>query len=153
MRVMQFGFGDPGAHIYLPHRFEPNTIVYTGTHDNDTTLGWWHTQATADERRFAGTYLGADGHNAPWAFIRGALGSVARYAIVPLQDVMSVGSEARMNIPSRSEGNWGWRFCPGALTSEMAEALAVLVDVTDRDPRDSTGRQQGYREVCEDFSA
>jgi 4-alpha-glucanotransferase len=153
MRVMQFGFGNPGAHIYLPHRFEPNTVVYTGTHDNDTTLGWWHTQATTDERRLAGAYLGADGHNAPWAFIRGALGSIARYAIVPLQDVMSLGSEARMNIPSRSEGNWGWRFHPGALTSEIAEALAVLVDVTDRDPRDSTGRKQGYREVCEDFSA
>jgi 4-alpha-glucanotransferase len=153
MRVMQFGFGNPGAHIYLPHRFEPNTIVYTGTHDNDTTLGWWRTQATEDERRLAGAYLDADGHNAPWAFIRGALDSVARYAIVPLQDVMSLGSDARMNIPSRSEGNWGWRFHPGTLTSEMAEALAVLVEVTDRDPQDSGNRQQSYREVCKDFSA
>jgi 4-alpha-glucanotransferase len=153
MRVMQFGFGDSGAHIYLPHRYEANTVVYTGTHDNDTTLGWWRSQATAEERLYAGAYLGADDHNAPWAFIRGALGSVARYAIVPLQDVLGLGSESRMNVPSRIAGNWGWRFQPGALTADSAEALALLVDVCDRDLPDSARRQQRYREVGEDFSA
>ena len=153
MRVMQFGFGDPGAHIYLPHRFEADTVVYTGTHDNDTTLGWWRTQATALERRDAGAYLGADDTNAAWAFIRGALGSVARYAIVPLQDVLNLDSDGRMNIPSRTVGNWGWRFQPGAATASAAEALALLVEVSDRDTQDSGGRQQGYREVSEDFPA
>ena len=154
MRVMQFGFGNRGAHIYLPHRFEANTVVYTGTHDNDTTLGWWRSQATPEERRLAGVYLGADEFNAPWAFLRGALGSVARYAVVPLQDVLGLGSEGRMNIPSSTNGNWGWRFSPGSTTREIAEALAAVVDVTDRDPQSgSDHRQQSYREVREDFSA
>jgi 4-alpha-glucanotransferase len=153
MRVMQFGFGDPGAHVYLPHRFEWNTTVYTGTHDNDTTMGWWHSQATAQERRYAGGYLGAKAANASWAFLRSAMASVARYAIVPLQDVLSLGSEARMNTPSRINGNWGWRYLPGALQPQAAEALALLADITDRDIPASSRDQQGYREVREDFSA
>jgi 4-alpha-glucanotransferase len=153
MRVMQFGFGDPGARIYLPHRFESNAVVYTGTHDNDTTLGWWRSGATPEERRHAGALLGADDHNAPWAFMRGALGSIARYAIVPLQDVLELGSEARMNTPSRLAGNWGWRFAPGATRPELAEALAQLVEVSDRDSARSAGRKQNYREAREEFSA
>jgi 4-alpha-glucanotransferase len=153
MRVMQFGFGDPGAHIYLPHRFEWNTVVYTGTHDNDTTMGWWRSQATEQERRYAGSYLGATGHNASWAFLRGAMASVARYAIVPLQDVLALGSEARMNTPSQISGNWEWRFLPGALRSQTAEALATLTEISDRDMRASLRGQQSYREVREDFSA
>jgi 4-alpha-glucanotransferase len=153
MRVMQFGFGDAGAHIYLPHRFEPNTVVYTGTHDNDTTLGWWRSGATQEERRHAGALLGADDHNAPWAFMRGALASIARWAIVPLQDILELGSEARMNTPSRLAGNWGWRFAPGAIRPQLAEALAQLVEVTDRDSLRSVGCQQDYREAREEFLA
>ncbi|MGA3212588.1 MAG: 4-alpha-glucanotransferase [Terriglobales bacterium] len=153
MRVMQFGFGNPGAHIYLPHRFDPNTVVYTGTHDNDTTLGWWRNQATDDERRFAASYLGADEHNASWAFLRGAMDSVARYAIAPLQDVLGLGSEARMNVPSRSEENWEWRFLPGATTGEIAIALSVMVDVTDRDPIPFAQDREPYREKAADFAA
>jgi 4-alpha-glucanotransferase len=153
MRVMQFGFGDRGAHIYLPHRFDANTVVYTGTHDNDTTLGWWRSQATPDERRLAQTYLGADDHNAPWAFLRAALTSVARYAIIPLQDVLGLDSSGRMNTPSRCQGNWEWRFHPGQTNPKLAEALAVLADVSDRDLWESERPQQGYREVREDVSA
>jgi 4-alpha-glucanotransferase len=153
MRVMQFGFGNPGAHIYLPHRFEPNTVVYTGTHDNDTTLGWWRSFATPDERRFAAAYLGADDCNVHWAFVRAAMGSVARYSVVPLQDALGLGSEARMNIPSVPDGNWSWRVQPGMLTPELAHNLALLVEVTDRDPHGSPGGEQRYREVREDFAA
>ncbi|MFB3815778.1 MAG: 4-alpha-glucanotransferase [Terriglobales bacterium] len=153
MRVLQFGFGNPGAHIYLPHRYEPNTVVYTGTHDNDTTCGWWHSQATAEERRYANVYLGADESNVNWAFMRAALGSVARYAIVPLQDVLGLGSEARMNIPSRTDGNWGWRYTSGALSRDAAERLRVLTEVSDRYKPSSAGGQHGYWEAREDFSA
>jgi 4-alpha-glucanotransferase len=153
MRVMQFGFGDRGAHIYLPHRFEANTVVYTGTHDNDTIMGWWHHQATAEEKQLAGAYLGADDSNAAWAFVRSAMDSVARFSIVPLQDVLGLGSEARINVPSRPEDNWAWRFQPGMLTPEIAEKLALLVDVTDRAPQDSATGKQSYREAREDFSA
>jgi 4-alpha-glucanotransferase len=153
MRVMQFGFGNRGAHIYLPHRFQPNAVVYTGTHDNDTTQGWWRSQATPEERRLCGAYLGADETNAAWAFMRSAMDSVARFSIFPLQDVLGLGSEARMNVPSRSDGNWAWRFQPGMLTPEIADRLALLTDVTDRSLLGSEGSQQGYRETREDFAA
>jgi 4-alpha-glucanotransferase len=137
----------------LPHRFEINTVVYTGTHDNDTTLGWWKSQATPDERRLAEVYLGANEHNAPWAFMRAAITSIARYAIIPLQDVLGLGSEGRMNTPSRCHDNWEWRFRPGDTSQELAEALAALTDVSDRDPQESERPQQGYREVRENVSA
>jgi 4-alpha-glucanotransferase len=132
MRVMQFGFGDPGAHYHLPHRFEANCVVYTGTHDNDTTLGWWKSLAREDERRDVRAYLGdpADGMN--WGLIRAAYSSVAQWAIVPLQDVLNLGSEARMNTPSRTEHNWGWRFRSGDLTPELEKKLAAEATVSDR---------------------
>jgi len=134
MRVMQFGFGDPGAHYHLPQRFETNCVVYTGTHDNDTTLGWWKSLAQGDERRDVIAYTGdpADGMN--WAFIRAAFDSIAQWAIVPLQDVLGLGSEARMNTPSRTERNWNWRFQSGDLTRELAEKMAALAVVSDRAP-------------------
>ena len=110
---MQFGFGDPGAHIYLPHKFEPNTVVYTGTHDNDTTLGWWRTASDA-ERRAASAYFGVEDDGIQWAMIRAAETSVSRLCVVPLQDVLGLGSEARMNVPSQANGNWSWRYAPGA---------------------------------------
>jgi 4-alpha-glucanotransferase len=152
MRVMQFGFDNPGAHIYLPHRFEPNTVVYTGTHDNDTSAGWWRSLANERERRFAAAYLGADDDDVAWAFIRAAEDSVARYCVVPLQDVLSLGSEARMNTPSRLDGNWAWRYGAGALTPELAERLAVLTEVADRDLA-SAGGKQSHGEVGEYFAA
>lgn len=152
MKVLQFGFGDSGAHIYLPHRFEPNCVVYTGTHDNDTTPGWW-ANAGREEKQHALEYFGMPQDGMHWAFIRGALASVARLAIIPLQDVLGLSSDARMNIPSLSDGNWGWRFDPGALTSELADKLAALASVTDRASLVSAADQQRYREVREDFAA
>jgi 4-alpha-glucanotransferase len=153
MKVLQFGFGDPGAHIYLPQNFEPNCVVYTGTHDNDTTVGWWKESAAEHERQHAAMYLGEPKDGIHWAFIRAALGSVAQMAILPLQDVLGLGSEARMNTPSQSDGNWGWRFAAGDLTQGIEEKLAALSLVSDRAPEHSAADQQSDREVLEEFAA
>ena len=152
MKVLQFAFGNPGAHIYLPQNYPPNCVVYSGTHDNDTTLGWWKNGASKEERLQVQAYLGPTEDNVAWAFLRAAWASVARLAIVPLQDVLSLGSEARMNVPSHLEGNWGWRFSASLLKSELADKLAALTEICDRVPAVSTG-EQGDREMREDFSA
>ncbi len=131
MKVLQFGFGNPGAHIYLPHRCEPNSVMYTGTHDNDTTLGWFNC-IQGDERRFADTYVGDDPMGKHWAFIRAAMTSPSRLSIIPLQDVLGLASDCRMNIPSQSNGNWCWRYLPGALTQDAARKLATLSEISDR---------------------
>jgi len=109
-------------------------VVYTGTHDNDTTLGWWNSGASEHERRAAETYLGRceDGMN--WALIRAAQASVASFSVVPLQDVLGLGSEARLNTPSKESGNFRWRYALDALTPELAARLASLAEVTDRLP-------------------
>jgi len=134
MKVMQFGFGDRGAHIYLPHKYEPNSVVYTGTHDNDTTLGWWKTAATPEEKKLASAYLGITSEDeVAWAFVRGALTSVANLVITPVQDVLGLDGDARMNTPSKTDGNWSWRLRSRALTPELGSRLAMLVEVTDRD--------------------
>jgi len=132
MRVMQFGFGNPGAHIYLPHKFEPNTVVYTGTHDNDTTLGWWESDTTEQERKYVRAYLGDAPDGVGWAMIRAAEASVALLCIIPLQDVLGLDSSGRMNVPSSSNGNWSWRYKPGALDPDLAKKLAGIVEVADR---------------------
>ena len=135
LAVLQFGFGDTGSHIYLPHRLTPDRVVYTGTHDNDTTLGWWHSGASEHERRAAQAYVGQceDGMN--WGLIRLAQNSVASLSVVPLQDVLGLGSEARLNTPSVKAGNFRWRYRPEMLTREVAEKLARLAEVTDRVPQ------------------
>lgn len=150
MRVLQFGFGDPGAHIYLPHKYERNTVVYTGTHDNDTTLGWWKSISN-HERGHVGAYLGDANDGIHWAMIRAAEGSIANLSVVQLQDVLGLGSEARMNVPSQSSGNWSWRYAPDALTPELARKLAVLTEVSDRIP--SRLHQQRQWEAAEYFTA
>ena len=135
MAVLQFGFGDEGAHMYLPHRCDHERVIYTGTHDNDTTAGWWNSGAAEHERRNAEAYVGRSDDGIHWSFIRAAQSSVASLSIVPLQDVLGLGSEARMNTPSLYGGNWRWRFVPGQLTPELASKLAQLAEVTDRLPR------------------
>jgi 4-alpha-glucanotransferase len=149
MRILQFAFGNPGAHVYLPHRYQPNAVVYTGTHDNDTTLGWWKS-CSADERRFASALIGECSDGANWGMIRLAEASTANLCIVPLQDVLGLGAEARMNIPSYGDGNWAWRYSPGALRPELAQKLSALAEVTDRQPlRD----EQSHGETGENFAA
>jgi 4-alpha-glucanotransferase len=135
MAVLQFGFGDPGAHAHLPHMLTREKVVYTGTHDNDTILGWWESSATEHERRHVQSYLGRSEDGVHWAMIRAAIGSVASLSVVPLQDVLGLGSEARMNVPSRETGNWRWRFHAGMLLPELAEKLATLAEVADRLPQ------------------
>ncbi len=135
MAVMQFGFGNAGAHMHLPHNFTFDKVVYTGTHDNDTLVGWWQSGANEHERRLVMAYLGdcADGVN--WGMIRAATNSVASLCVVPLQDVLGLGSEARMNVPSQENGNWRWRLTPQMLKPELAQKLATLAEVSDRLPQ------------------
>jgi 4-alpha-glucanotransferase len=146
MRVLQFAFGDdPKASDYQPHNYPRNCVAYTGTHDNDTTCGWFDSRAgagttrtatqIAEERAFALTYLGSDGHQIQWDMIRLAVASVADTAIVPVQDVLGLGTKARMNLPGSAIGNWRWRFNERAITPEMTEKLAKLTDIYDRTPR------------------
>lgn len=134
MAVLQFAFGDPGAHAYLPYRLTPNRVVYTGTHDNDTTLGWWKS-ANDYERHAAEAFFGRSDDGINWSMIRAAQGSPASFSVCPLQDVLGLGSEARMNVPSKKDGNYLWRYQPGALTRELAVKLAALAEVTDRMPQ------------------
>jgi 4-alpha-glucanotransferase len=135
MRILQFGFSDRGAHIHLPHRFVPNTVTYTGTHDNNTTLGWWRDDLNDAERTNVQNYLQAIHHDGDivWAMIRAAARSVAYLCIFPLQDVLHLGSEGRMNTPAAGAGNWTWRYHPHALHADFAHQLAALMEMTDRD--------------------
>jgi 4-alpha-glucanotransferase len=133
MRVLQFGFSDRPAHNYLPHRYVTNTVVYTGTHDNDTTLGWWEHGVTEKERQAVYVYLNPAQNDVVWTLIRAASNSVADVCIFPVQDVLVLGSEARMNTPSTPENNWTWRMAPDALSGQQAHGLAQLAEVTDRD--------------------
>jgi 4-alpha-glucanotransferase len=135
MRILQFGFSDRGSHLYLPHRYVPNTVTYTGTHDNNTTLGWWRDDATEEERRHVQTYLQNIPHDEDivWALIRAAARSVANLCIFPLQDVLHLGSEARMNTPAAGAGNWTWRYNSDALHPDFAAQMAALMEMSDRD--------------------
>jgi 4-alpha-glucanotransferase len=136
-KVLQFAFGDdPSAQSFLPHNFRRRAVVYTGTHDNDTTVGWYQA-ATSDgsraaealerERRAALRYVGGlDGEGIHWRFLRAAAASVANVAIFPLQDVLGLGSSARMNLPGTTDGNWAWRADASALTASLSGRLAAL---------------------------
>ena len=139
MAVLQFGFGDPGAHLHLPHTFTPDKVVYTGTHDNNTVLGWWESDASEHERSHAHSYLGPCQDGVNWAMIRAAVNSVASLCVVPLQDALGLGGDSRMNTPSQPQGNWRWRFRPEQLTADIAEKLAALTDVSDRLPKPVAG--------------
>ena len=112
MRILQFAFGDDASNTFLPHHHECDTVVYPGTHDNDTCLGWW-AGAAEHERRFAQDYLACGDDDMAWALIRSACASVADTAIYAMQDVLSLPGEARMNFPGQSSGWWQWR-CNGA---------------------------------------
>jgi 4-alpha-glucanotransferase len=140
MKVLQFAFddaavgedvSDPANNPFLPHNYQRNFVVYTGTHDNDTTLGWF-TSLDEDQRRAVSRYLGTDGQNIAWDLIRCALASVANIAIIPLQDILALGSEARMNRPGTGEGNWVWRYRQDQLRPDHAERLAELTTLYGR---------------------
>jgi 4-alpha-glucanotransferase len=141
MRVLQFGFSDKGAHIHLPHHYTEDIVAYSGTHDNDTTQGWWKT-AGKQERSAVETLVGPVGDRPAWPLIRAAAGSVAQTAIAPVQDLLELGSEARMNTPAVPSGNWSWRVQEGSWTKALALRLAELAEVTDRD-NDPLGKVEG----------
>jgi 4-alpha-glucanotransferase len=131
MRILQFGFGSDAEDPFLPHNYIRNCVVYTGTHDNDVTIGWFNT-APEEEREAVLSYFGTDGHDIHWDFIRWLLASVADTAVVPLQEVLSLGPEARMNYPSTLGGNWSWRFLPDALTPKIRTRLRTLTEIYGR---------------------
>jgi 4-alpha-glucanotransferase len=134
MRILQFAFGGDASNAFLPHHHECDTVVYPGTHDNDTCLGWWAGAAQA-ERRFAQDYLACGHDDIAWALIRSACASVADTAIYAMQDVLSLGGEARMNFPGQSSGWWQWRMQWSQVQDHHALRLAALCRLYDRLPQ------------------
>jgi 4-alpha-glucanotransferase len=128
MRVLQFAFGGDAHNPHLPHNIEPDSVAYTGTHDNDTTVGWYRS-ADAGTRKNARRYFPAIAEEPAWTLLEATWGTVARVAIAPLQDLLSLGNEARMNLPGTAKGNWGWR-APGF--GEMRAAFRRLRGLTEK---------------------
>jgi 4-alpha-glucanotransferase len=156
IKVLQFAFGtDPSAPDFLPHVYPRDSVVYTGTHDNDTTVGWFtdpgggqstrSPEQTQKERETALAYLGSPGTEIHWEMIRAAQMSVGHVAIVPMQDLLGLGSEARMNRPGTLEGNWEWRLLPGQASEALAARLGELTRIYGRAP--SAERAQIVEEV------
>ena len=133
MRILQFAFAGDATDRFLPHNFECDTVVYTGTHDNDTSAGWW-ASATDKERHMARGYLATDGHDMPWTLIRAALASVADTAVHPMQDVLALPTRCRMNFPGQESGWWRWRFQWSQVQPWHAGRLAELVRLYGREP-------------------
>lgn len=144
MKVLQFAFTGDSSEPYLPHNYPRNAVVYSGTHDNDTTKGWYE-KTTEKERDFVRRYLARDDSNIAWDLIRLAFSSVADTAIAPLQDVIGLGSEGRMNTPGEAAGNWTWRFTWEQVPYWVAPQLKDLTDLYGRlaahKPEDTVYRQ------------
>jgi len=131
MRVLQFGFDGSGGNPHLPHNYSTDVVGYAGTHDNDTTVGWYRS-LSPPERARVDFYLGSDAGHMLDAMLRSTLGSVAQLAILSAQDLLQLGSEARLNTPGTAAGNWSWRLPPGALDAPMAQHYAALNQVYGR---------------------
>lgn len=140
MKILQFAFGTDASDKFLPHNYGHNFVVYSGTHDNDTTRGWYERSATAHERDHFRRYLRTDGHDPAWTMIDAAFRSVADRAVIPLQDLLSLGSAARMNLPGRAEGNWTWRFTPEQLSAGLEARLLETTVLYGRDPVTYAGK-------------
>ena len=131
MKILQFAFGSGPDNPYLPHNHDRHSVVFTGTHDNDTTAGWFVALSVKDQKAVK-DYLGSDGKDIVWDLIRAAFASVADAALIPLQDVLSLGGSARMNTPGSSRGNWTWRVKSGAFTTAVAQRLEHLAGLYGR---------------------
>lgn len=131
MKILQFAFDSAEENDYLPHSYTPFSVVYTGTHDNDTIRGWFESAGKKD-RDWALTYLNSDGREIHWDFIRAALASVSTLAVIPVQDVLGLGTEARMNVPGTLGGNWKWRLKWGELTGRHAKRLRSMTELYGR---------------------
>jgi len=127
MAVLHFGFSPRDRSAFIPYAHEKDLAVYTGTHDNNTTVGWFHEDASDAEKDLVQKYTAADGSNVHWDLIRLAMASVARFAVVPHQDLAGLGSDCRMNTPGVAEGNWGFRLTPWMLGTEIRDQLAEMV--------------------------
>ena len=133
MRILQFAFGDDATNPYLPHMHTPASVVYSGTHDNNTSRGWWAV-ISESERAFAGGYLVTDASDVHWAMIRAACNSVANTSIVPMQDVLGLDGTHRMNLPGTPAGNWSWRFDWRMVGPEPARVLGFMTAASGRGP-------------------
>ncbi len=137
MKVLLFAFGeDPQNHPYAPHNYKENSVVYTGTHDTNTAKGWFECEAQPDERKRLFAYVGHElsAEQLSWELIRLALMSAADTAIIPMQDLLGLGAEARMNRPATTEGNWQWRLTPEQITPALATRLAEMTELSGRGP-------------------
>jgi len=123
MKIFQFAFSGESDDPFLPHNYPQNCVAYTGTHDNDTALGWYRNSSTEKERDFCRRYLARSGDDISWDMIRAIWGSVAVFSLCPMQDLLSLDSSARMNYPGRPSGNWGWRLLPNQLTPDLSARL------------------------------
>jgi 4-alpha-glucanotransferase len=134
MRVLVFAFSGSPHNEHLPHNYEDNMVVYTSTHDTNTVKGWYTDEASSSEKEFLRRYVGSrvDHASISWVFINIAMASIARLAIIPAQDILGLGSEARMNKPGTSTGNWLWRLLPGQLTSRHASSLREVAETYGR---------------------
>jgi 4-alpha-glucanotransferase len=132
MKILQFAFDSDAKNPYLPHNHRNNSVVYTGTHDNNTTLGWWNHLDDRVKNRVE-KYLGCRAADMPWLLIETALASVARLAVIPLQDILCLDEGARMNTPGTATGNWSWRFNENALDEPLCERLRTATHLYGRD--------------------
>jgi 4-alpha-glucanotransferase len=125
MKILVFAFDSGDSNIFLPHHYPENCIVYTGTHDNDTAVGWFN-RIGDSERNFAREYLGSSGEDIAWDLIKAAWESRAVFSIAPLQDLLSLDNRARMNYPGTTQGNWRWRFAEGDLKGDLLARLTEI---------------------------
>ncbi|HEU5078375.1 MAG TPA: 4-alpha-glucanotransferase [Opitutaceae bacterium] len=142
MTILQFAFGSGSDNLYLPHNLRANSVVYPGTHDNDTTLGWYR-QATEGQRDHLRQYFRISGDEISWDFIRAAYASVSTLAVIPLQDFLSLGPEGRFNTPGVAAGNWQWRYSADQLHQLHANSAAYLHSLGDLYGRLPTSKQPG----------
>jgi 4-alpha-glucanotransferase len=140
MKILQFAFGGERNSSFLPHNFGRNSVVYTGTHDNETTRGWYH-NASPDEQDHLRRYAARDGSDIVWDMIRLAYASVADTAVVPLQDLMDLGNEARMNFPGKVGGWWNWRYQQEMLTDNISQRLREMTELFGRVPENLSANQ------------
>jgi 4-alpha-glucanotransferase len=130
MKILQFAFTG-SENQFLPHHYTKNCVVYTGSHDNDTSVGWYNS-APENEKKFAKEYMRVDGSDIAWDLIRLSWASVAGYAIAPMQDILNLGSSARMNFPGRMGGNWEWRMPENYNQDGLIEKLKKINDTYGR---------------------
>ncbi|MCL4561228.1 MAG: 4-alpha-glucanotransferase [Chloroflexi bacterium] len=142
MKILQFGFSTDPDDPFLPHNYPERCVAYTGTHDNDTSVGWYNHSSTESERDFCRRYLARSGEDIAWDLIRGVWSSVACWAVTTMQDVLGLGTEARMNFPGKPSGNWSWRMPADALSDTLQRRLYEMNYLYSRLPEMPVGRSQ-----------